>query len=316
MLQALTPLLGPLAGFMTFFGILLLIFGAASRRREDPMAKRMSEVAKPLQPSLDYFEMQAPFMDRFVRPLLAGMARGFARLTPSSSLDGIQKRLSNAGLQGRTQVSDFVGMKGMGLVLGLTLVGLLSFFGHPALGSIIILALLFGIVGYFAPDLWLRSKTDQRKLEITNALPDTIDLLTISVEAGLGFDQAMGRIVQKSNNTLAREFGRVLQQMRLGVPRRDALRQLADRTGVEDVSHFVGAIVQAEQLGASVGRVLRVQSSEMRVRRRQRAQKLAQQAPIKMLFPMAFLILPSIFVVVLGPAIPRIVKVFVPDAPL
>ena len=204
----------------------------------------------------------------------------------------------------------------MGAVFGLLFAGLLAFAMRPALGGIVILALLFGFLGYIAPDLWLRSKTDRRKLEITNALPDTIDLLTISVEAGLGFDQAMGRIVSKSNNTLSREFGRVLTQMRLGVPRRDALRQMADRTGVEDVSQFVGAIVQAEQLGASVGRVLRVQSAEMRVRRRQRAQKLAQQAPIKMLFPMAFLILPSIFVVVLGPAIPRIVKVFAPNAPL
>ncbi|MGH2502344.1 MAG: type II secretion system F family protein, partial [Ktedonobacterales bacterium] len=142
------------------------------------------------------------------------------------------------------------------------------------------------------------------------------DLLTISVEAGLGFDQAMGRIVSKSNNTLGREFGQVLYQMRLGLPRREALRQIAERTGVDDVTQFVGAIIQAEQLGASIGRVLRIQSAEMRVRRRQRAQKLAQQAPIKMLFPMAFLILPSIFVVVLGPAIPRIVHVFAPGAPL
>jgi tight adherence protein C len=315
MVQALLPLLGPLAGFMAFFGILLLIFGIASRRRGDPMEQRLGAVVQTPR-TLEDYEMQAPFMERFIRPLLMGMARGFARLTPSSSLDGIQKRLQNAGLQGQTQVSDFVGMKGLGAVFGLAFAGLLAFAMHPALGGIFILALLFGVLGYFAPDLWLRSKTDQRKLEITNALPDTIDLLTISVEAGLGFDQAMGRIVAKSNNMLSREFGRVLQQMRLGVPRRDALRQMADRTGVEDVSQFVGAIVQAEQLGASVGRVLRVQSAEMRVRRRQRAQKLAQQAPIKMLFPMAFLILPSIFVVVLGPAIPRIVKVFVPNAPL
>ena len=315
MVQALLPLLGPLAGFLAFFGILLLIFGVASRRRVDPMNARLAGIVQAPR-TLDDYEMQAPFMDRFIRPLLLGIARGFSRLTPSSSLDGIQKRLAGAGLQGQTQVSDFVGMKGMGAVFGLAFAGLLAFGLHPAVGGIVILALMFGFLGYIAPDLWLRSRTDRRKLEITNALPDTIDLLTISVEAGLGFDQAMGRIVSKSNNTLSREFGRVLTQMRLGVPRRDALRQMADRTGVEDVSQFVGAIVQAEQLGASVGRVLRVQSAEMRVRRRQRAQKLAQQAPIKMLFPMAFLILPSIFVVVLGPAIPKIVKVFVPNAPL
>jgi tight adherence protein C len=196
---------------------------------------------------------------------------------------------------------------GLGVALALTL--------HAAFLGFSVLVLLGIIGGYVAPDLWLRSRTDSRKVEIQNQLPDTIDLLTISVEAGLGFDQALGRIVSKSSNTLSREFAQVLQQMRLGIPRRDALRQMADRTGVDDVTQFVGAIVQAEQLGASVGRVLRVQSAEMRVRRRQRAQRLAQQAPIKMLFPMAFLILPSIFVVVLGPAIPRIVKVFDPGFP-
>ncbi|HEX9038304.1 MAG TPA: type II secretion system F family protein [Ktedonobacterales bacterium] len=310
----MSPLLGPLAGFMTFFGILLLIFGMASRRRPNAMDERIKGLVKPR--TLEDYEMQQPFRERFIRPLLAGIARFFSRLTPSSSLDSTHKRLQAAGMQGRMQVSDFVGLKGMGTVIGLGVAFLFAFLGHSALGSILLMMGLFGAVGYFVPDLWLRSKTDQRKLEISNALPDTIDLLTISVEAGLGFDQAMGRIVSKSNNMLSREFGRVLQQMRLGVPRRDALRQMADRTGVDDVSQFVGAIVQAEQLGASVGRVLRVQSSEMRVRRRQRAQKLAQQAPIKMLFPMAFLIMPSIFVVVLGPAIPRIVKVFVPNAPL
>ncbi len=311
MLQALLPCL---AGLLTFAGFSLLIFGIASRRG-DPMDARLAGIVQAPR-TLEEYEMQAPFMERFLRPLLLGMARGFARMTPSSSLDGIQSRLQSAGMQGQMQVSDFVGLKGLGTIFGLAFAGLLAFALHAQLGVIVLLALVLGFIGYVAPDLWLRSKTDRRKLEITNALPDTIDLLTISVEAGLGFDQAMGRIVSKSSNTLAREFGRVLQQMRLGVPRRDALRQMADRTGVEDVSQFVGAIVQAEQLGASVGRVLRVQSSEMRVRRRQRAQKLAQQAPIKMLFPMAFLILPSIFVVVLGPAIPRIVKVFVPDAPL
>lgn len=314
MLQALLPLLGPAAGFLAFFGILLLIFGVASRRKPDAVGQRMQSLVQAR--TLEDWEMQQPFRERFIRPMLAGIARFFGRLTPTSSLDSTHKRLQAAGMQGRMQVSDFVGLKGMGAVIGLALVVLLAFLFHPALGSILLLTAMFGVLGYFAPDLWLRSQTNRRKLEISNALPDTIDLLTISVEAGLGFDQAMGRIVSKSSNMLSREFGRVLTQMRLGVPRRDALRQMADRTGVEDVSQFVGAIVQAEQLGASVGRVLRVQSAEMRVRRRQRAQKLAQQAPIKMLFPMAFLIMPSIFVVVLGPAIPRIVKVFVPNAPL
>jgi tight adherence protein C len=222
----------------------------------------------------------------------------------------------NAGMTGRMNVSDFIGLKGMGTLGGAAFGGLLVLLGHPETVVSAIVVLGFAVAGYVTPDLWLRSQTSQRKTAIANALPDAIDLLTISVEAGLGFDQAMARIVSKSDNLLTREFARVLQQMRVGIARRDALRELVDRTGVEDLSQFVGAIIQAEQLGASIGRVLRIQSAEMRVRRRQRAQRLAQQAPIKMLFPMAFLILPSIFVVVLGPAIPRIVHAFAPGAPL
>jgi tight adherence protein C len=311
----MTQLLGLVGGILAFIGVLLVVLGLASRRRVDPMEARIQQFGQAPR-SLEEIEMQAPFAERFLRPLLQGTARALGRLTPGSTADGTAKRLRAAGLQGQMQPSDFIGMKGLGAIIGLAIGVAFAFLLHAAILGGLVLTMLGLILGYVAPDLWLRSRTDSRKVEIQNQLPDTIDLLTISVEAGLGFDQALGRIVSKSSNTLSREFGQVLQQMRLGIPRRDALRQMADRTGVDDVTQFVGAIVQAEQLGASVGRVLRVQSAEMRVRRRQRAQRLAQQAPIKMLFPMAFLILPSIFVVVLGPAIPRIVKVFAPNLPL
>lgn len=315
MFNLLLPLLAPAAGFLTFFGILIMVLGLGGSKRADPVLARMSEAAKGAV-SLDDRELQAPFYDRFFRPLFAAFANGFARFTPARSLESTQQRLWNAGLMGQMQVSDFIGLKGMGTIGGVALGGLLAFASHGGGTTIFLLVLLFGIIGYVAPDMWLRNKTSQRKTAIANALPDSIDLLTISVEAGLGFDQAMARIVAKSDNLLTREFARVLQQMRVGVARRDALRELVARTGVDDLNHFVGAIIQAEQLGASIGRVLRIQSAEMRVRRRQRAQKLAQQAPIKMLFPMAFLILPSIFVVVLGPAVPKIVHAFAPGAPL
>ena len=316
MLNLLIPLLAPVAGFLTFFGIVLLLLGLGGSRRADPMQQRLSDAARGGVMTLDDREMQASFYDRFFKPLAGGLSAFLARFTPAQSLENTQKRLLNAGLMGQMQVSDFIGMKGLSTLGALAVAGLLILLAHTVSVSAVLVIILFGLVGYFLPDLWLRSKTRQRKTAITNALPDSIDLLTISVEAGLGFDQALARVVAKSNTLLAQEFGRVLQQMRLGIARRDALRELVDRTGVEDLSQFVGAIIQAEQLGASIGRVLRIQSAEMRVRRRQRAQKLAQQAPIKMLFPMAFLILPSIFVVVLGPAIPRIVHVFAPSAPL
>ncbi|HEY7849100.1 MAG TPA: type II secretion system F family protein [Ktedonobacterales bacterium] len=316
MINLLIPLLAPVAGFFTFFGILLLLLGLGGSRRSDPMAARLTEAARGGVLSLDDQEMQASFYDRFFRPLTITLAKGLARFTPAQSIESTQKRLMNAGLLGQMQVSDFIGLKGMGTIGGAAFGGLLVLLLRPATLISAVLLLAFAALGYVFPDLWLRNKTAQRKTIIANALPDAIDLLTISVEAGLGFDQALARIVAKADNLLTREFARVLQQMRLGIARRDALRELVARTGVEDLSQFVGAIIQAEQLGASIGRVLRIQSAEMRVRRRQRAQKLAQQAPIKMLFPMAFLILPSIFVVVLGPAVPRIVHAFAPGAPL
>jgi tight adherence protein C len=192
-------------------------------------------------------------------------------------------------------------------------VGLLMILG--TFGFILLLA-LFGGIGYLIPVLWLRQQTNKRRGEVVRALPDVIDLLTISVEAGLGFDLALARVVSKSDSALSREFARVLTEMRYGIARRDALRALAERTGVEDLGAFISAIIQAEQLGASVANVLRIQSVEMRVRRRQNAERLAQTAPIKMLFPMAFLIFPPIFVVVLGPAIPHVVHAFAPTFPL
>jgi tight adherence protein C len=141
-------------------------------------------------------------------------------------------------------------------------------------------------------------------------LPDSLDLLTIMVEAGLGFDAALARLVEKAQNELSQEFAQVLSEVRLGTSRREALRQLGGRTNVEDVSTFVTSLVQADQLGVSISRVLRVQSAQMRIKRRQRAEEAAHKAPIKMLFPLAFLIFPAMFIIILGPAVPGILHGF------
>lgn len=310
-MSLLGQILPAVAGFLTFFGILLLVLGLGSLGRRDTISRRLDAVtARAI--SLEDLEMQASFRDRFLRPLATNIARVLGRLTPSGVLEGTQKRLLHAGLAGRMQASDFMGMKVLGALVGLGLAVLYALLTGRGVLLTFVLLVVCGGLGYYFPDLWLRDRANERKREIQNALPDTIDLLTISVEAGLGFDQALQRIVAKSDNTLTREFGRVLQEMRVGVARRDALRALVERTGVDDLGTFVSSIIQAEQLGASIGRVLRIQAAEMRVRRRQRAETLAHQAPIKMLFPMTFLIMPPIFVVVLGPAIPKIVHAFAP----
>jgi tight adherence protein C len=158
------------------------------------------------------------------------------------------------------------------------------------------------------PGMWLSRKTKERQKGIQMALADAIDLLTISVEAGLGFDPALQRVADKWENELTWEFRRMLHEMRVGKSRREAMRELANRCNVDDLNIFVSSIIQADQLGVSITQVLRTQSRQLRIRRRQRAQEQAQKAPIKMLFPMALLIFPALYVVLLGPAIPRLVE--------
>jgi len=163
-------------------------------------------------------------------------------------------------------------------------------------------ATIAALIGFMLPILWLRSKTRRRQTEIIKALPDALDLLTIIVEAGMGFDGAMQKVAEKWDNEISKGFAKVVQEMRLGVSRREALRNMDLSMGVPDVTTFVAAIIQAEQLGVSIAKILRVQSEQMRIKRRQRAEAEANKAPIKMLFPMVFLIFPALFIILLGPA--------------
>lgn len=301
-----------LAMFLAFFGVLLVVMGWAGAAKPKPIEERLRQFA-PRTKSLEELEFEQPFSERFLRPILQALSKLVSRNTPGNVMDTAQKRLLHAGNPNNLTVADFMGIKGLVTfllaVLGLA-IGIVT--GASVLFDILILLLLGGL-GFLLPDLWLGSKVRQRRNQIQKALPDAIDLLSISVEAGLGFDAAMNRLVEKTRSELAYEFARVISEMRVGVPRRDALKSLADRTGVQDLSVFVTAIVQAEQLGASIVGVLRIQSNEMRIRRRQRAEVLAHQAPIKMLFPMAFLIFPPMFVVILGPAIPTVAHLFLPN---
>jgi tight adherence protein C len=303
-----------IAGLLAFAGVLFAFAGALRPARRDPLESRLHQYAQRPR-TLEEIELQAPLSERLLRPLLGGITRLIARLAPSSRLESMQKRLIQAGFVGRMQASDLVGMKGLGLIFGAVFGFGVAIRLVPSSGifGLLICLVLGGAFGYYVPDLWLSTRITRRRDQLQRSMPDAIDLLTISVEAGLGFDAALSRVVEKSDNALTREFARVLSEMRVGVSRRDALRSLVERTGVEDLSVFVSAIIQAEQLGASIANVLRIQSNEMRLRRRQRAEVLAHQAPIKMLFPMAFLIFPPIMIVVLGPAIPSVLGVFAPQ---
>ncbi len=311
-LSSIKEWLPAIAGFLAFFGVLLVVLGFSWRGRRDPIEARLQEFVPGVPVTLEDIEMQAPFTERFLRPLTSQLARVFSRFTPSGSLESTQRQLVLAGLSPRVTVSDYVGIRGLlstvaaGLGVAVSLIS-----GQPAL-NLVLVAFVFGTVVYFIPSLWLRQRLTQRRNEIISVLPDSIDLLTISVEAGLGFDQALQRVVRKSRNALTIEFARVLYEMQFGVARRDALHAMAERIGLDDLSSVVAAIIQAEQLGASLATVLRIQAVEMRVRRRQNAERLIRLAPVKMLFPIAFLIFPPIFVVVLGPAVPQILHLFAP----
>ena len=207
-----------------------------------------------------------------------------------------------AGNPGDLRTIDFLGMKLVvaGLVsVGFFVFGLLT--GVPVFGFISAAAL--GGLGFFLPEIWLSRRIKKRQKAILLAVPDTLDLLTISVKAGLSFDGALSKVIEKVSGPLSNEFRRALAEVRVGKVRRDALRDIVPRTEVPALSNFIGAIVQAEQLGVPIAKVLQIQSEQLRIERRQRAEELAAKAPIKMLFPLVGCIFPSMFIVILGPAV-------------
>jgi len=285
---------------MTFWGLRMLLVA------QNPVQARLGELgARPV--SLDELELQQPLGERLIRPMLVKVASFVASRTPQTQIEAIRRNLLLAGNPGNLEVSDFLGLKGSA---GLLLAVLGFLIGSQMAQGItpLLIALGLGAFGFFMPDFWLSSKISGRRKEIEKGLPDALDLLTICVEAGLGFDLALYKVVQKWDNALTSEFSRAIAEMRVGKSRREALRNLVARTDSADVGNFIAAIIQADQLGVSIAKILQIQSEQMRMRRRQRAEEEAHRAPIKMLFPMIFLIFPSLFIVILGPAVPAIVE--------
>lgn len=258
---------------------------------------------------LEERELARPFSERVIRPGIRAGSRALSRSAPKRNTEAIKRKLEEAGHPGALGAVEFGGLR---LLLSLGFGGMLFILlWVSGSGSS---ALLFGgvvaVFGYMMPGIWLDRKIKARKKEITLALPDAIDLLTISVESGLGFDPALMRVAEKWDNALTQEFGRLLSEMRIGKSKREGLREMADRCGVDDLRVFVSSVIQADQLGVAISQVLRIQSESMRLKRKQRAEEAAHKAPIKVLFPMIFLIFPAIYVVILGPAIPQIAGSF------
>jgi tight adherence protein C len=247
-------------------------------------------------------EMLKSLRERVLAPVAARLAHLSGRFTPAGYVAQVRRRLVLAGSPPALDADRFLALKVLGAVSGpLWFWFAFSFADLGGFYGVIVIGVLWAI-SFFGPDVWLQRKTDERQKQIAIKLPDVLDLLVISVEAGLGFEQAIDRTVTALPGPLAEEFSRMLQETRVGVSRADALRSMDERTNVPELRSFILAMVQADTFGVSIGRILRAQADDMRIRRRQRAQEQAQKAPVKMLFPLIFCIFPSLFVVILGPA--------------
>jgi tight adherence protein C len=257
----------------------------------------------------EILDLEVPFIDRVVRPGIAGISRAFGSILPASLLASIQQQLIMAG--NPMTLNAFVTFwaillatfGGMGLVLFVMLPADMVL---QKLGAAVVLLL----VGWMFPRMWLKGKLKARQKQVQRGLPDAMDLVTTCVEAGLGLDAALSRVAEKTEGPFARELQVMMRDVALGKLRREAMQELADRIGVEELTSFVTAIIQAEQLGVGVAQVLRVQSDQMRTKRRQKAEKSAHEAPIKMLFPLVLFVFPSFLIVILGPAMIRIAGSF------
>ena len=288
-------------------GAILLIFvGLTGNSAVDPVQARLTQLGAMQAKNLEELELQQPFIERTLRPVAAALSARASRMASSSFQEKAEKRLALAGNPGNLRVADWLAVKAIGAVVGaiifILLFVVLGFMKLP-------IPLNFGmgviglLMGYTVPEFWLGGRVKKRQHAILLQIPDALDLLTISVRAGLGFDAALGKVVEKLVGPLTEEFRRALAEVRVGKARREALRDIVPRTEVAPLTNFIGAIIQAEQLGVSISKVLQVQSEQLRIERRQRAEEQAAKAPIKMLFPLVGCIFPSLFIVILGPAI-------------
>lgn len=297
--------------------IVLVVVGrravTASQSDVDPLMERLAEFTeRGDMVSLEELELSQPFSERVLVPILRAIGEFSTRFTPQKVIEQTNLKMELAGNPVRMDASTFLASRFIVAALFGGFLTLIFTISPPtwALGTRILVVLLFVVLGFAFPQLWLQSKINSRQTEIRKAMPDALDLLTICVEAGLGFDAAMAKVSEKWENHLSLGFARAIREVQLGKTRREALRVMAERMGIPEMTSFVAAVIQSEMLGVSLAKVLRIQSDQMRLKRRQRAEEAAHKAPIKMLVPMALLIFPSIMIILMVPAIFQIMGVF------
>jgi tight adherence protein C len=290
-------------GVVIIGAVILIVVGLRSPQGQDPLQDRLADfAARGESASLEEIELSQPFSQRIIVPVARRFGELVMRFTPQNAIQQMSKKLELAGNPGNLDPAVFFALRFLGLPLG----GIFLFLDKIAVPGAIMdgKGLLFGIpaaiFGFYLPDLLLQSRIDKRRSTKGNAR--CMDLLTVCVEAGLGFDAAMSRVYENWDNELGRAIGRVVREIQLGKLRREALRDMADRLGIMEMTSFVAAVIQSEQLGVSMAQVLRIQSDQMRIRRRQLAEEEAHKAPLKMLLPLAFFIFPALCIVLMAPA--------------
>jgi tight adherence protein C len=295
-----------LVGVVLIAAVVLIVIGMRDADGNDPLMDRLGEFAARGEiTDLEVIELSQPLTERVLFPIARKMGQLALRFTPQNAIQQTSKKLELAGNPGGMDATVFWALRMAGLSLGALLffVAAIAPEGSFLKGRGLIIAIPAAAMGFFLPELWLRGRISKRQNDVRKAMPDALDLLTICVEAGLGFDAAMAKVYEKWDNVVALAFGRVIREIQLGKLRRDSLKDMADRLGVPEMTSFIAAVIQSEQLGVSLARVLRIQADQMRIKRRQRAEEAAHKAPIKMLIPLALLIFPSICIVLMTPAV-------------
>ena len=296
--------------FLAGAGVLVMVVGFAGAKPAGDVGQYLQDLDEDVKFTNEFDKKLAePFIVRVTKPL-GGLVGRVGRLTPRNYLDQIHRKLLLSGLTGTMRAEEFVVAQVASTGL-LTMAALLyAALGNPSGRVALLLIILAPVTGLLLPTAWLSRKVGERQGAILKDLPDTLDLLAISVEAGMGFEGALAIVCQHFHSPLAEEFARTLHEMELGLPRRDAFQNLKRRTEVPELSNFVLALLQADALGIPIGRVLKTQATEMRNKRRQWAREKAAKLPVKMLFPLVLFVFPAIMVVILGPAAAGISQAF------
>ena len=288
-------------GVLVFLAVISLVVGLA-RRSPSMIEARMQDFrTRAVETVEGESDLGVPFADRVLVPGIEALAKGATSVLPARVLANIEKQLVMSGNPMSLNTYVVIWMTSVSFMAGLVLAAVVVVWGTIGLQQAVAV-LIFGVVGWMIPGTWLKGRATARQKQVIKALPDSLDLVTTSVEAGLGLDAALARVSQKSSGPLAEELSRMLREVAMGKMRREALIEMAERLGVDELTSFINAIIQAEQLGVGIAQVLRVQADQMRTRRRQRAEKTAHEAPIKMIFPLVLFIFPAFMLVILGPA--------------